>query len=119
MLHKFPKRANFWVLLTILATLFFLILARALDQDQSYHAFADQRTFLGIAAFGDVISNLRFVIVGLIGPFTLAAGLPVRGRIRAESANASAARRYGSDLAVGSRFASLTVPELDLKPEHP
>ena len=36
-------------------------------QDQNYHAFADNRTFLGIPNFGDVASNLGFLIVGLFG----------------------------------------------------
>src|SRR5688572_22076305 len=36
-------------------------------QDQSYHHFADSRPWLGIPNFGDVASNLPFVIVGALG----------------------------------------------------
>ena len=36
-------------------------------QDLGYHDFADQRVFLGIPNFFDIISNLPFVIVGAAG----------------------------------------------------
>src|SRR6266487_3681256 len=36
-------------------------------QPGSYHQFADQRPWLGIANFGNVVSNLAFAIVGLWG----------------------------------------------------
>jgi len=36
-------------------------------QPQSYHSFADQRSFLRIPNFGDVLSNLPFVVFGLWG----------------------------------------------------
>ena len=36
-------------------------------QPDSYHQFADQRPWLGIANFGNVVSNLAFAIVGLWG----------------------------------------------------
>jgi hypothetical protein len=35
-------------------------------QDPGYHNFADRRTFLGIPNFGDVVSNLGFLIAGPI-----------------------------------------------------
>ena len=41
-------------------------------QPQSYHSFADQRSLLGIPNFGDVISNLPFLIVGVWGVAFLA-----------------------------------------------
>jgi hypothetical protein len=37
------------------------------SQDQSYHDFSDNRSFLGIPNFLDVITNLPFVLVGLWG----------------------------------------------------
>lgn len=43
-----------------------LLLPR-IPQPQSYHMFADQRSFLGIPNFGDVISNFPFAAVGLCG----------------------------------------------------
>ncbi|MDT8363817.1 MAG: alkaline phytoceramidase [Nitrosomonas sp.] len=36
-------------------------------QSQLYHAFADQRGFLGIPNFGDVVSNLPFLLIGATG----------------------------------------------------
>jgi len=36
-------------------------------QPQSYHSFADRRSFLGIPNFGDVSSNLPFAVIGLWG----------------------------------------------------
>jgi len=38
-----------------------------IPQPQAYHMFADQRSFLGIPNFGDVVSNVPFAIVGLWG----------------------------------------------------
>lgn len=43
-----------------------LLLPR-IPQPQSYHMFADQRSFLGIPNFGNVASNLPFAVVGLWG----------------------------------------------------
>ncbi|MGO4703848.1 hypothetical protein [Dyella sp. 2RAB6] len=36
-------------------------------QPQAYHGFADSRGWLGIPNFGDVTSNLAFLLVGLLG----------------------------------------------------
>jgi hypothetical protein len=47
-----------------------LLLPR-IPQPQSYHMFADQRSFLGIPNFGDVVSNLPFAVVGLWGLVSL------------------------------------------------
>ena len=38
-----------------------------IPQPQSYHNFADQRSFLGIPNFGDVVSNVPFALFGLWG----------------------------------------------------
>jgi hypothetical protein len=38
-----------------------------ITQDESYHAFADARTLLGIPHFWNVVSNLPFVAVGAAG----------------------------------------------------
>ena len=43
-----------------------LLLPR-IPQPQSYHMFADRRSFLGIPNFADVVSNLPFAVVGLSG----------------------------------------------------
>ncbi|HZD95649.1 MAG TPA: hypothetical protein VE133_15405, partial [Candidatus Sulfotelmatobacter sp.] len=52
-----------------LLVVLFLVLVPPLPQGQSYHAFADRRTILGIRNFWDVVSNLPFAIVGLMGLF--------------------------------------------------
>jgi hypothetical protein len=38
-----------------------------IPQDQAYHQFADARAWLGVPNFLNVISNLPFTIVGLLG----------------------------------------------------
>jgi len=58
------------ILIAISTILLFLILAPPLHQDQNYHSFADRRTLAGIPNFWDVISNLPFLVVGLMGLFT-------------------------------------------------
>ena len=45
----------------------FLIVAPPLHQSPSYHNFADSRTILDIPDFFDVVSNLPFLIVGVMG----------------------------------------------------
>jgi len=42
-----------------------------IPQDQSYHAFADDRTMLGVPNFLNVASNLPFVVVGALGLWSL------------------------------------------------
>lgn len=44
-----------------------MVLAKAIPQDQGYHAFADGRTILGTANFWNVASNLPFVLAGAWG----------------------------------------------------
>src|SRR5437870_5136818 len=53
-----------------------LALVGPIPQDPAYHRFADARPFLGISNFGNVVSNIPFLIVG-------AAGLWLVGRSRA------------------------------------
>jgi hypothetical protein len=48
-------------------TLGFVFCLPPISQDQSYHAFADDRTMLGIPNFLNVASNLPFLVVGVIG----------------------------------------------------
>jgi hypothetical protein len=52
--------------LMIVSLLALLPLPRLL-QDQSYHAFADQRELFGIPNFWNVVSNLPFIAVGAAG----------------------------------------------------
>ena len=50
-----------------LGSLLLLFAQPPFGQDLGYHDFADQRVFLGIPNFFDIISNLPFVIVGAAG----------------------------------------------------
>ena len=62
------ERIGSWVvtLMTLVAVIA-LAIHGPIPQSQSYHAFADTRTIWGIPNFFDVISNLAFVLVGLLG----------------------------------------------------
>jgi hypothetical protein len=55
------------ILLIVLTSLTFVLLQTPFGQDQEYHNFADKRVFFGIPNFGDVASNLAFIIAGLYG----------------------------------------------------
>ncbi len=44
-----------------------LSLAPRVAQPPGYHGFADTRVILGVARFGDVVSNLGFLVAGLAG----------------------------------------------------
>jgi hypothetical protein len=44
-----------------------LLLVPPIAQDQDYHQFADQRTLLKIPNFWNVVSNLPFIAVGVLG----------------------------------------------------
>jgi hypothetical protein len=54
----------FLLTLAIIVVLFFF---PPIAQDSAYHSFADQRNLLGIPNFWNVISNLPFLIVTLLG----------------------------------------------------
>ncbi len=60
-------RNELYVVLTLLALGAIWLFLPFIPQPQGYHAFADRRTWLGIPNAADVLSNLAFVIVGLIG----------------------------------------------------
>lgn len=54
------------------------LLLHPIPQPLSYHDFADQRSWLGIPNFGDVVSNLPFALVGLWGLVALLGSTSVR-----------------------------------------
>jgi len=56
------------ITLTVLAW----VLLPAIPQDPSYHRFADQRQWLGVPNAANVLSNLAFALVGLLGAIRLA-----------------------------------------------
>ncbi|MGH8157920.1 MAG: hypothetical protein ACREPQ_07350 [Rhodanobacter sp.] len=61
-----PRRAYVLALVAVVL----LVLAFVLPpfaQPQGYHDFADKRAWLGIPNYGDVASNVMFLLVGLVG----------------------------------------------------
>jgi hypothetical protein len=50
-----------------LVVVFAALAAPPYAQNEAYHQFADQRAFLGIPNFLDVVSNVAFLVVGLAG----------------------------------------------------
>src|SRR6185295_1275022 len=62
--HK--NRAGFLVLLSVLAAVI-LFTRGPIPQDLAYHRFADTREIAGIPNFWNVVSNLPFLVVGLLG----------------------------------------------------
>ncbi len=60
--RHYPILAGFTVL--FVAT---MVLVPRIAQNPDYHYFADTRTLLAITNFWNVISNLPFVLVGLVG----------------------------------------------------
>jgi ceramidase len=55
------------LLILMLATLAGLLLLPPIAQSQGYHDFADQRTFIDIPHFWNVVSNFLFVAIGAAG----------------------------------------------------
>jgi len=64
------RRTSLIVLFAVTLLLFFsIVFIPPIRQPLAYHDFADQRPWLGIPNFGNVISNLPFAIFGLMGLF--------------------------------------------------
>jgi hypothetical protein len=66
--RSLPMRGRVYALAVLAAML--VVLAFALPpfaQPQSYHDFADHRAWLGIPNYGNVASNVMFLVVGLAG----------------------------------------------------
>jgi len=56
-----------------------LLFMEPIAQDQTYHSFPDQRAFLGIPNFMNVISNIPFLLAGVAGLIHLARQNPKEG----------------------------------------
>ena len=52
-------------------SLFLIFLLSPIAQDPFFHHFADTRTFWGISNFGNVSSNLPFLVIGMYGLVTV------------------------------------------------
>ena len=62
------RNSSLWLLFALTAALALIaVLLPPIPQPQSYHHFADQRSFLGIPHFADVTSNFPFAVVGVWG----------------------------------------------------
>jgi len=61
------KLRDFCLLASVLFLIGSIFFIPRIGQAENYHLFADQRTLLGIPHFFDVISNLPFLIAGLLG----------------------------------------------------
>lgn len=55
------------LLVVALVAVVVVVLHAPIPQPSGYHAFADQRTILGVPHFWDVVSNLPFLFVGAAG----------------------------------------------------
>jgi hypothetical protein len=58
---------NLLLLLIVFASIVAMALQPAIKQDLAYHQFIDTRTFFAVPNFYNVISNLPFLFVGLMG----------------------------------------------------
>ena len=73
MSHKMPTitSSQKWLICIAFIILFIsiLLITAPIPQDPDYHLLADKRRWLSILNFADVISNLPFAIIGLMGLF--------------------------------------------------
>ncbi len=65
-----PVKTGFIIFIAV-AGIFATFTFPPVPQDQSYFLFADSRALWGIPNFGDVVSNLPFMGVGVLGLLTL------------------------------------------------
>src|SRR6202012_282338 len=76
-----------------LAMLILAVVLPPFAQPQQYHAFADQRAWAGIPNYGNVASNVMFLVVGLAG--LLAMRLPALQAMPAATRHAYALMFFG------------------------
>ncbi len=58
---------KYGLILSLVLSLLGIYFSGPFAQDQEYHAFADQRSWLGIPNFLDVITNSLFILIGIAG----------------------------------------------------
>ena len=61
------RRRHAVLVILIVGSLFGILSLDPIPQDIRYHSFADTRTFLGIPNCFDVVSNLPFLLIGVLG----------------------------------------------------
>ena len=54
-----------------ISTVIAILFVAPISQDLAYHGFADRRGFLGVANFGDSVSNFGFALVGCLGLWSI------------------------------------------------
>mgnify|MGYP001942486041 CR=1 FL=1 len=64
---KNNKRGLILLLLLALVSIGAILQMDPIVQDENYHQFSDENTLFGIPNFWNVISNLPFILVGLLG----------------------------------------------------
>ena len=64
---QFQRRVALLTAIVVAPLLYLLLLHTPIPQAKGYHFFADVRTCLGIQNFGNVASNLAFLLTGIIG----------------------------------------------------
>jgi hypothetical protein len=68
---KKEKIGYFILAILALSALIAILLVPPIKQNEEYHNFSDKTTLLNIPNFWNVVSNLPFLIVGLVGLFKL------------------------------------------------
>ena len=63
------NKKHFILLIISLSAIIAMTLLPAIPQDVHYHEFADQRTLFGVPNFFNVISNIPYLLFGLMGCF--------------------------------------------------
>lgn len=61
------NRITVLIVIMLVPLLYLLLLHGRIPQDPGYHIFADLRTCFGVKNFGNVASNLAFLLVGFTG----------------------------------------------------
>lgn len=61
------RRTAWLIAIMGLPLLYLMVLQGPIVQRSEFHVYADMRTLLGIRSFGDVVSNLLFLLVGVAG----------------------------------------------------
>lgn len=61
------KIGSIAIIITTVISVLIVLLLDPIEQKIEYHDFTDQRTYFGIHHFWNVISNLPFLLVGVIG----------------------------------------------------
>lgn len=69
--HANPRFAVSLLAFVVLVITGVFLFVSPVPQDAAYYLFADTRQLLGIPNFGDVMSNLPFVLIGVAGLFTV------------------------------------------------